>query len=109
MKSKLLAILLFTFNLILCQQYICYNSCILARNGICEDINNICIYGSDCADCGPRQMETAKPTSTSVPTTYPTYFQINDTGEWPPAGSWAPTTKRPSTMKRKKRRRHRKK
>lgn len=85
------------------QQYICYNSCILANNGLCEDVNNICIYGSDCADCGPRAMYTAKPTNTESPTVYPTYFQINDTGEWPPVGSRTPTTKRPSRKRNHRR------
>ena len=43
---------------------LCDNSCAFANNGICEDggdnsivtsnTNRVCVYGSDCADCGTR-------------------------------------------------------
>ena len=39
----------------------CYQS--LANNGVCNDEGNdpLCPYGSDCADCGPREVELHPP------------------------------------------------
>lgn len=48
---------------------VCFNNCKVyfdhdfihyrANNKVCEDIDgNICDYGYDCADCGPRQITT---------------------------------------------------
>ncbi|KAH9260594.1 hypothetical protein BASA81_001061 [Batrachochytrium salamandrivorans] len=44
----------------------CNNLCLWARDGVCDDGGpdsryNVCIPGSDCKDCGPRDR-TAKPT-----------------------------------------------
>lgn len=49
----------------------CNNLCPFAYDGICQDGGNgsvsvICIYGSDCADCGVRPPYTERP---SVPST----------------------------------------
>lgn len=40
----------------------CYNYCLLAYDGVCDDggpgsASNTCEYGTDCADCGPREEE----------------------------------------------------
>jgi serine/threonine protein kinase len=40
---------------------ICYNTCQWANDGECDDggpgsLYNICAFGTDCADCGPRRL-----------------------------------------------------
>lgn len=65
----------------------CNNLCLFAFNGICEDggpnsSSLICIYGSDCHDCGVRAPYTERPTLQK--TNRPTVFKYE---------TWQPTQK----------------
>lgn len=47
--------------------YLCHDGCFqFAGDGVCDDGGPnasyfICMYGSDCTDCGPRQLRTKEP------------------------------------------------